>query len=310
MKTPRPRLNSPVSEPGFTLIELLVVIAIIAILAAMLLPALASAKAKAQRIQCTSQQKQLGIAFNLFTADQNDMYAPACHATGNGNLSWDSYLNKYLGGKVADADLVVGILDIEVTPKVLRCPADREGKSDWIGGSDPWLGIRSYAMNGVGPAWSSEYQVSTRGRTYPLPKMNQGVGIYWQDKGDPRPPDWDARSYKTSMVKDPAGTILLAEEPTGQQIAGNEWTCISLGPEAPLSVQGTANGDLWQIDPRAKNTAANGLNQGVALYKLHRERFNYLFCDGHVEGLKTRDTIGRTTAIYYPKGMWTSVGGD
>lgn len=311
MKREIPEAVEKSSAQAFTLIELLVVIAIIAILAAMLLPALAKAKAKATRIQCLSQTKQIGVGFYLFAADHNDMLPPAGLHYSGGQLSWDSWIHRYIGGNAPDADLAVGLVDIEETPRVLVCPADRGPKVSWLG-NPSFFGIRSYAMNSVGRNWGSEYQVDTQKRRYPLPDLNvnnrHGVGIYWTDAYPVA--DWDARGYKTSAVKDASGTILLVEEPGGQQAAGNEWTCISNGPQATEG--GGANGNLYQIDktaPRQNPTASAGVNQGALLYSLQGQRFNYLMTDGHSEALKIEQTVGSGT-LANPKGMWTNLQGD
>lgn len=114
-------------NPGFTLIELLVVIAIIAILAAMLLPALAKAKAKAQGIKCLNNHRQLMLAWRMYAEDNKDELTFSYVAAGNPNGPY-----AWIQGRMTTPAEAVDKTFIERSPlfayaksfDIWRCPGD------------------------------------------------------------------------------------------------------------------------------------------------------------------------------------------
>ena len=299
---------------AFTLVELLVVIAIIGILAALVLPTLSRAKKKTNAIVCLNNLKQLGVAMNMYLHEHSDKVPYASimmkytTASDSREMTWDSLLNNFIGGKLTDEQLWNPVANINIWTEspVLKCPSDATPRPK---STPPPLPVhrRSYAI----PRYMDAFGKSDEPGTVPWPPSSDcqtGLGLnfsplspFWNKEdnniGDgspanPRPSHQMA--IKANMILEPSATILLTER-------------IHIDNRMGFGERQ----DIRNTEDHVGTGEAVGAYSPPYFYppanSLHNGLFNYLMVDSHVALLKPSQT---TTNLGLRRGMWSIKPGD
>jgi prepilin-type N-terminal cleavage/methylation domain-containing protein len=277
--------TSPVKAPpsasgkvpaGFTLIELLVVIAIIAILAAMLLPVLTLAKARAQCVMCMSHYSQLQKACTMYTGDNHELFPPNPDQSDTTTPGYN-----WVGGDVSGW-----------MPNLATGGNSQAGDTSWL--QDPWDLLAQYIGGQYGvfkcPA-DPRICVNSAGQTVPVVRScsaNQGVGTAdsaWIQTGTHSGPP-------TSPVTGP----WLTGSNSGHPYSYSQYA--TFGKSTDFK-SGVSPSDIWvYIDesPWTINDAGLAVSAGVPVFidypsAMHRNATGLSFADGHAEIHKWISTV-------------------
>ncbi|MEW6306720.1 MAG: DUF1559 domain-containing protein [Verrucomicrobiota bacterium] len=314
---------------AFTLIELLVVIAIIAILAAMLLPALSRAKGKALAASCMSNYKQLGTATHMYLGDNKDKI-PYCSLRMNSgeNLSWDELIMTYMGGP--------GIFDgqanarwdrgwdawANATPKNAEkayvCPADKN-TPEWMQNNSRWAAPkRSVSMPQHNGGGAATFTFNAGANNWPPSSLNRtalGLNLHQNAAGGPTTaPNGGTPYYR--WKSDPGDNAQTNPQFVRYQYAFSAGTILEQDGTILLTERISRSNRIgnpgWAEVPHSNAQNYNNTGGNVSNKSVHGgEAYNYLLMDGHVEFLERRATLGKTnTTVSMQSGMWTILVGD